>query len=122
MSWTLETPEGRSLGVSSWEWRPTLELLERAQVLDAETVDLLGINFETTLNGGDAGRIAAFLDSYLPGLGERDRVRLDGEVTDEPDTHELHRDDLSLNYSASAEWLHRFRDFCRSAPHGFTCT
>ncbi|NUP03074.1 MAG: hypothetical protein HOY71_54475 [Nonomuraea sp.] len=122
MSWTLETPEGRRLGVSSWHWRPTLALLERAQVLDPEIVDLLGINAETTLTGGDAGRIAAFLDSYLPGLGDHDRVRLGGEVTDEPDTHEFHRDDLGLNYAASAEWLRDFRDFCGAAPHGFTCS
>lgn len=91
-------------------------------MLDPETVDLLGFNIETTLSGGDAGRIADFLDSYLPGLAEHERVRLDGEVTAEPDTHEFHRDDLALNYSASAGWLRAFRDFCRNAPHGFTCS
>ncbi|MFF0860987.1 hypothetical protein ACFYUV_04465 [Nonomuraea sp. NPDC003560] len=121
MGWDLETPEGGRLSVNAWNWRPTLSLLEEARVLDPETACLLGFNGRMTLTGADAGRIAAFLDDYLGGLPEHGRVRLDGEVTEEPDDHRLHRDDLALNYSATASWLRDLRDFCRAAPNGFTC-
>ncbi|WP_336210924.1 hypothetical protein [Nonomuraea sp. LPB2021202275-12-8] len=122
MSWTLESPEGARLYVNAWNWRPTLTLLETAGVLDAETAALLGLNGHIPLTGQEAARIAEFLGTYLDGLPADGRVRLDGTVTTDPDTHELHRTDLDLNYSASSEWLRAFRDFCRAAPHGFTCS
>ncbi|MEV5889819.1 hypothetical protein [Nonomuraea fuscirosea] len=122
MSWTLETPDGRSLSVNAWNWRPTLELLEQAGVLDEETLELLGYNILVELSGADARRIAVFLDGYLPAVPGEGRVLLDGTVTTEPDTFEFHRDDLGRNYSATAQWLTRFRDFCRDAPDGFSCS
>jgi hypothetical protein len=120
MSWTLETPAGASLGVNAWNWRPTVELLERAGIIDAETAGLLGCNIDVELSGEQARRIAEFLDTYLAGLPGDGRVMLDGSTTTEPDTYELHRDDLSRNYSATADWLRTFRDFCRAATNGFT--
>lgn len=121
MSWTLETPDGRTLGVNAWNWRPALELLESAGVLDAETAELLGYNILVELGGEDARRIAAFLDSYLSTAPAGGRILLDGSVTTEPDTFEFHRDDLARNYSATVEWLTRFREFCHAATNGFTC-
>ncbi|MFI7446762.1 hypothetical protein ACIBQX_04620 [Nonomuraea sp. NPDC049714] len=46
---------------------------------------------------------------------------LDGSVPQEPDTFEFHRDDLARNYSATVEWLARFREFCHAATLSFTC-
>ncbi|SEG67405.1 hypothetical protein SAMN05444920_103869 [Nonomuraea solani] len=120
MSWTLETPDGRSLHVNAWNWRPTLELLESSGVVDAETAELLGYNISVDLSGEDAQRIATFLEGHLAAIPADGRVLLDGSVTTEPDTFAFHRDDLARNYSATAEWLARFRDFCRSATEGFT--
>ncbi|MEV0614604.1 hypothetical protein AB0I81_14845 [Nonomuraea sp. NPDC050404] len=121
MSWTLETSDGRSLDVNAWNWRPTLALLEEAGVLDAETAGLLGFNSAIELTGDEARRIAVFLDGYLTtSVPAEGRVLLNGSVTTEPDTYEFHRDDLARNYSVSAEWLARFRDFCRNATNGFT--
>ncbi|SEN77560.1 hypothetical protein [Nonomuraea pusilla] len=120
MSWTLDTPAGDSLRVNAWNWRPTLELLERHGLLDPDTAALLGHNIETDVTGEQARRIAAFLDAYLAGVPDTGRVLLDGSVTTEPDTFELHRDDLGRNYSATSSWLARFRDFCHAATAGFT--
>ncbi|MET8861767.1 hypothetical protein ABZW11_02305 [Nonomuraea sp. NPDC004580] len=122
MSWTLETPDGTSLQVNAWNWRPTLELLENSGVLDEETADLLGYNIAVDLTADQAHRIATFLDTYLASLPDEARVMLDGSTTTEPDTNEFHRDDLSLNYSASTDWLRRFRDFCHTARTGFTAS
>ncbi|GAA1619109.1 hypothetical protein GCM10009733_014320 [Nonomuraea maheshkhaliensis] len=122
MSWTLRTPDGRSLRANAWNWRPTLELLERGRVLDEETLMALGCNGRVELSGAEARQIAVFLDGYLPGVPGEGRVLLDGTVTTEPDTFEFHREELDRNYSATAEWLTDFRDFCRDAPQGFTCS
>ncbi|MEV0379947.1 hypothetical protein [Nonomuraea sp. NPDC050643] len=121
MSWTLETPDGRSLNVNAWNWRPTLELLESSGVLDADTAELLGYNILVELSGEDAQRIAAFLETYLATAPTGGRVMLDGSVTTEPDTFEFHREDLARNYAATVEWLTRFRDFCLTATDGFAC-
>ncbi|MEU8251799.1 hypothetical protein [Nonomuraea sp. NPDC048916] len=107
--------------MNAWTWRPTLALLEDGEVLDPDTLMMLGFNNGMPITGQEAARIADFFDTYLNGLPADGRVRLDGAVTTDPDTHEFHRTDLDLNYSASTEWLRTFRDFCRAATHGFTC-
>ena len=122
MSWTLETPGGESLAVNAWNWRPTLELLERSGLLDADTTEMLGYNIAVELTGEQARRIAAFLDTYLATAPAEGRVLLDGSIVTEPDTYEFHRDDLGRNYSATVGWLTRFRDFCRTATDGFTAS
>jgi hypothetical protein len=120
MSWTLETPDGTVMRVNAWNWRPALALFERHGVLDADTVELLGYNNTVEVTGEEAARIARFLDGYLAGVPRDGRVLPDGSVTTEPDTFELHRDDLDRNYSATAEVLAELRDFCRDARGGFT--
>ena len=116
VTFELEPVTGDSISINGWNWRPTLELLHRTAVLSAETLELMsftGGGGQAT--SGEAERIAEFLDSYLAGLGPGDRVTFNGAVTAEPDTGEFHRDDLARNYSATYEWLARFRDFCRSS-------
>ncbi|MBN6054776.1 hypothetical protein JYK22_22755, partial [Nonomuraea sp. RK-328] len=120
MSWTLETPNGESLDVNAWNWRPTLELLEKSGTLDADTTELLGYNIDMEVTGEQAQRIATFLEIYLANIPADGRVLLGGSITAEPDSFEFHRDDLDRNYSATVPWLTRFRDFCRTATDGFT--
>ncbi|GGO81671.1 hypothetical protein [Nonomuraea cavernae] len=107
--------------MNAWTWRPTLALLEDGKVLDPDTTTMLGVNGHMPITAQEAARIADFLDTYLNGLPADGRVRLDGTVTTDPDTHQFHRADLDRNYSASTEWLRTFRDFCRAATEGFTC-
>ena len=118
MASSLVPASGEGIWINAWNWRPTEELVRRTGILPDETLELLeyGIG-EVTAE--QAGRIADFLDDYLSRLGPQHRVALDGTVIDEPDTYEFHRDDLSRNYTASYEWLTKFRDFCRTC-HGFT--
>lgn len=118
MAFSLVPTTGEDIWINAWNWRPTEELVRRTGIVPGETLELLeyGIG-EVTAE--QAGRIADFLDDYLSRLTPNDRVTLAGQVIDEPDTYEFHRDDLSRNYSASYEWLTRFRDFCRTS-NGFT--
>lgn len=107
------------LQINGWNWRPTLELLYRARMLDDEAVQRAsaqGAGGRVTAE--QAVRIAEFLDRYLADLTPGQRVRYDGTVTGEPKTNQLDQESRDL-YSATYEWLSRFRDFCRTSG-GFT--
>jgi hypothetical protein len=120
VTFELEPVTGEGISINGWNWRPTLELLDRTGVLSEETLDLMSYN-----GGGgqatteQAERIAEFLDGYLADLHPGDRVTLDGRVIAEPDYDRLDRDHPDRNYAATYAWLARFRDFCRSSG-GFT--
>jgi hypothetical protein len=109
------------LQVNGWNWRPTLELLRRARLLDDETLERAAAQGAGGLvTGEQALRIAAYLDRYLAGLAPGQRVRYDLTVTGEPrGTGPVVDQETRELYSATYEWLSRFRDFCR-ASQGFT--
>jgi hypothetical protein len=110
---------GGELQVNAWNWRPTLGLLRRAGLLDddaAERAAAQGAGGGVTAE--QAVRIADFLDRYLAHLTPGQRVRSDGTVTAEAKTYELDQEPREL-YSATYEWLSRFREFCRTSG-GFT--
>jgi hypothetical protein len=111
-------PDG-GLQVNAWNWRPTLELLRRARLLDDETVERASAQGAGgRVTAGQAVRIAGFLDRYLADLTPGQRVRSDGTVTGEPKSYRLDEEPREI-YSAAYEWLSRFRDFCRTSG-GFT--
>lgn len=120
MGWILKAPDGADLSVNVWNWRPTLALLARDAVLDAEKLEMLGSNGHWQITPAEAERVAAFLDVYLSKVPAGGRVRLDGVITTQVDTFEFYRDDLARNYSATVDWLAQLRDFCRLATGGFT--
>jgi hypothetical protein len=115
----LEGNPNDDLQVNGWNWRPTLELLRRARLLDEETLERAAAQGAGgRVTGEQALRIAEFLDRYLAGLTPGHRVRCDGTVTSAPQRYELDQETREL-YTATYEWLSQFRDFCR-ARGGFT--
>ncbi len=114
MGFVLVPEQGETIFVNAWNWRPTLELLRAHQVLDPEAIEMMGYQGGYPVTAEEAKEIAVLLDRVLAQLGAGDRILHDLTVTDEPDTFEFYRDDLARNYSASAEWLAEFRDFCRA--------
>jgi hypothetical protein len=111
----LQGDPNNDVQINGWNWRPTLELLRREHLLDPETLERASAQGAGgCLTDEQAKGIAAFLDSYLAGLLPGQRVRYDGTVTSEPkpqgDMLEQEPEEL---YSATYEWLCRFRDFCR---------
>jgi hypothetical protein len=119
LAFTLTAADGCAIEVDGWNWHPTLNLIERAGLLPAETAAVAHHNARAWVSAAQARRISVFLDAYLQGLPGGARVLLDGAITTEPDRGELDRENLRSNYSATAEWLARFRDFCRVSD-GFT--
>jgi hypothetical protein len=109
----LQGDSSNDVQINGWNWRPTLELLRREHLLDPETLERASAQGAGgRVTGEQAEGIAAFLDSYLAGLLPNQRVRYDGTVTSEPQRNDLDQEPEAL-YSATYEWLCRFRDFCR---------
>jgi hypothetical protein len=113
LSFILEAEDGEKVVINAWNWVPTLALLATNHLLPYEQLELMRYNgCGGRASAEDCARIAAFLDTYLAALEPGSRVRLDGAVTTEPDVGEFHREHLDRNYSATFDWLTRFRAFC----------
>ena len=107
--------EDRAERCDWWNWRPTVELLRAAGLLDeAQAVTLdLGVG---EVSREQARAFARFLDERVfPALRPDDRIMLDGQVTAEPDDGTFHREpsERGRNYSASGDWLRRLAALCR---------
>jgi hypothetical protein len=113
VSFILEAEDGHRLIINAWNWVPTIQLLGKNQVLTKDQLERMRYNgCDGRASAEDCARIATFLEAYLAQLAPASRVLLDGDVTTEADTYEFDRDDLERNYSATFDWLSRFRAFC----------
>lgn len=119
---TDRADEDRILFVNAWNWRPTVEIVRRAGLLDAPRLEGLVQQCSATLVLADEARAIArhLREAVLPSLSTDARIRLDGRVTDEPDDGTLYRrpDEFDRNYGATRTWLESFAAFCE-ASDGF---
>ena len=108
--------DNKILFVNFWNWRPTVEIIRAANLLDDERLEGLHQQISATRISRDEARaIARYLHKVvLPTLHPESRVRLDGTVTTEPDDGTFYRnpEDVSRNYSATRNWLENFANFC----------
>ena len=105
----------KQLFVNFWNWRPTVELIRSFGIVDSERIHLLGTQcVGAAVSEDEARQISRRLqEQVLPSLCAGERVRLDGSVTSEPDDGRMHYGhDFHENYSATAEWLTKFGEFC----------
>ena len=122
MAFILIPKNGEDLTINAWNWRPTLELLHKNNLIDDDLYERMG----TTCRGQSlklriAARIADFLDERLRTLKAGDRIRADLTVTNEAKkplifTPGMQTDQIGVvdAYSATYEWLVRFSDFVRT--------
>jgi hypothetical protein len=104
------------LQLNWWIWRPIMAELRRARVVTDDQFERMSGNFYGgRATAEDAVRIADHLEAVAARLGEKGRLLLDGSMTTEPDSYELHHDDVSKNYSAPREHVTRFIAFCRQS-------
>ena len=119
---TPKRAEVEAFNGSFWAWRPLVNLLREASVVNLESIGPVPGSFLLAeVDAEQAAHIADFLDGFLPRLGPGTRLLLDGSITDIVDTGEFYRDEAESyrNYSAPKKWLTDFRDFCRVSG-GFT--
>ena len=124
MAFILIPRNGEDVKINAWNWRPTLELLRKANLIDDDLYERMGrmgtSGRRAIVDAGTAVRIADFLDEYLRTMNAGDRVRYDLTVTNEAKkplifTPGMQTDkiDVANAYSATYEWLVRFSDFAR---------
>ena len=113
----LSDPE-QIIFVNFWNWHPTVEIIRRTGLIDAQRLEGLHQQISATCVTTDEARAIArhLRDIVLPALSPQARVLLDGSSTTEPDDGTLHRDpsELDRNYGASHTWLETFATFCES--------
>jgi hypothetical protein len=123
MSFILTPENGEDVVINAWNWRPTLELLLNAKLIDKDLYDRMGTHGrEASVDADTARNIADFLDGRVFEIRSGDRIRSDLSTTAEPrrkvtivpGTRVEDIDAVDL-YSASFEWLLQFRDFSRAS-------
>jgi hypothetical protein len=119
MGLILKPAHGDDFYASIWNWHPTVELLQRAGLIPEERAKWFHYNCGGSVSADESVQIAIFLEKFLAQLTRHHRLLIDGQTTQEPDTFELFRgEEWHRNYSASCDWLERFRAFC-SRSGGF---
>lgn len=106
----------RTLAVNFWNWRPTVEIIRSAALIDEERLQQLHEQCSfVRVDLTEARAIAKVLrETVLPSISPGSRLLLDGSVTPAPDDFVFHREDHELheNYSATQAWLTEFTEFC----------
>ena len=123
MSFILIPKNGEDIQINAWNWRPTLALLRDAEIINDDLFERMGTHgFEAEVDVATAGRIADFLDVRLRAMKPEQRVLADLTVTDRPKKRLIITPDTKIDqidavdvYSASYEWLVKFRDFSRNS-------
>jgi hypothetical protein len=114
---------GEEVKINAWNWRPTLELLHNAKVVDDDLYERMGtFGRQAIVDADTAIRIANFLSDRLGTMKAGDRIRADLTVTDSAKKPlritpgmQIDRIDVVDTYSATYEWLMQFSDFARSS-------
>lgn len=123
MAFILISKNGEEIKINAWNWRPTLELLRDAGLIDDDLCERMGtVGRAANLDAATAIRVADFLEMRLNTMRPEQRILADLTTTDKPKkqvtfaagmrTEEIDAVDL---YSASYEWFLQFRDFCRTS-------
>jgi len=119
MSFILVPKNGEDIQINAWNWRPTLELLRDAEIIDDELFEGMGTHgCKAEVDATTANRIADFIEVRLRAMKPEQRVLADLTVTDKPKKRVIFAPDTKIDqidaidlYSASYEWLVAFRDF-----------
>lgn len=123
MSFILIPKNGEEIKINAWNWRPTLELLRDAGIIDNDLFERMGTHGQKAdLDATTASLIADFLELRLRAMKPEERVLADLTVTDRPKNRLIITPDTKIDqidtidaYSASYEWLVEFRDFSRTS-------
>src|SRR6266508_1982338 len=123
MSFILVPQNGEDVQVNGWNWRPILELLRTESLITEENYERMGAQgCGGQVNDEVARRIADVIERTLIAMKPGERMLADLTVTTSPKpayafspTTKLEDIDGNDIYSASYEWLVRFKDFCRSS-------
>jgi hypothetical protein len=123
MSFILVAKNGQEIQINAWNWRPTLELLRDAEIIDDDLFERMGTHgCNAEVDDDTATRIADYVEDRVLAMKPEQRVLADLTVTDRPKKPLIITPDTKIDqidaidvYSASYEWLVKFRDFSRTS-------
>jgi len=123
MSFILLPSKGDDVKVNAWNWRPTIQLLRDANLIDERQHELMSFNGGGGAVSSDtANEIAEFLEQRLSQMIPGQRIRSDLTVSGDPKEKVVFTPSTKVEdidavdlYSATYEWLVMFRDFCRAS-------
>ena len=85
MSFTIIPKYGETREVNVWVWRPTLELIYDAKLIDGRIYKNMGVNDgDAEVDAVTAWKIADVIDKMVEKMGPKDRLLLDLSITDKP--------------------------------------
>jgi hypothetical protein len=122
MAFLLIPENGESVMINAWNWRPTIELLRDAKLIDEDLYERMGtFGREANVDAAMARRFADFIDLRLQAMKPDERIRADLTTTDRPKKQVIFTSDTKIEdidvvdlYSAKYEWLIQFSNFCRT--------
>jgi hypothetical protein len=122
MAFLLIPENGESVMINAWNWRPTIELLRDAKLIDEDLYERMGtFGREANVDAGMARRFADFIDLRLQAMKPDERIGADLTTTDGPKKRVIFTSDTKLEdidvvdlYSTKYEWLIQFSNFCRT--------
>jgi hypothetical protein len=123
MTFILVPKQGKDIQVNAWNWRPTLELLRAERLISEQEYERMGAQgCGGQVDAALACRIADVVKSRLMLMKPGERMRADLSVTATSKvrhvfTAEMKPGEIDPNeiYSATYEWLAKFKDFCRES-------
>ena len=118
MSFTIIPKYGETREVNVWVWRPTLELIYDAKLIDGRIYKNMGVNDgDAEVDAVTAWKIADVLDKMVEKMGPKDRLLLDLSITDKPQKHGPIKteEDVMEGYSVGRDWLKEFSEFSRDS-------
>jgi len=118
MSFTIIPKYGETREVNVWVWRPTLELIRDAKLIDERIYKNMGVNDgDAEVDAVTAWKIADVIDKMVEKMGPKDRLLLDLSITDKPPKHGPIKteDDMMEGYSVGRDWLKEFSEFSRDS-------
>ena len=118
MSFTIIPKYGETRKVNVWVWRPTLELIYDAKLIDGRIYKNMGVNDgDAEVDAVTAWKIADVLDKMVEKMGPKDRLLLDLSITDKPQKRGPLKteEDLMEGYSVDRDWLKEFSEFSRDS-------
>jgi hypothetical protein len=86
LSFTLVPKYGEATEVNVWNWRPTLELIRSAELIDEENYERMsGNDGDGQVDAQTAWKIADLIDLTLSKMKPGDRLLRDLSITDKPE-------------------------------------
>jgi hypothetical protein len=117
MSFTLYANNGDDLRLTSWSYRPFLEILRGISAFDVSKLDqLMDVPESVEISEIEATQAANLLAEYVTILPPNiKRIMYDLSEVETEDDGTFYRDDLGKNYSIPVQTLKELAEFMRSS-------